>query len=122
LRDEAFLIAVNIAKRVAADIEGHSEAAKFGQPRRLSARPDGRQTALIAFWYWVTEGGKPQPGSAGLGDYQAGSLRFVLGWLCIMPFKAADPRIFLSDRAPALGIGRAMFDVGYFPPNMPPDH
>ena len=26
------------AKRTAADIEGHSEAAKFGQPRRLSAR------------------------------------------------------------------------------------
>jgi hypothetical protein len=35
-RDEAFLIAVNIAKRAAADIEGHSEAAKFSQPRRLS--------------------------------------------------------------------------------------
>ena len=34
-RDEAFLLAVNIrqaAKRAAADIEGHSEAAKFGQP------------------------------------------------------------------------------------------
>ena len=26
-----------------------------------------------------------------------------------MPFKAADPRILLSDQA--------MFDVGYFPPN-----
>jgi hypothetical protein len=44
-RDEAFLIAVNIAKlpscqaakRAAADIEGHSTAAKFGQPRRLIA-------------------------------------------------------------------------------------
>jgi hypothetical protein len=33
-RDEAFLIAVNIAKlpSVPADIEGHSIAAKFGQP------------------------------------------------------------------------------------------
>jgi hypothetical protein len=31
-RDEAFLIAVNIAKRAEADIEGHSEAAKFSQP------------------------------------------------------------------------------------------
>jgi len=34
-RDEAFLIAVNIAKpgeRAAADIEAHSEAAKFGVP------------------------------------------------------------------------------------------
>jgi hypothetical protein len=28
-----------------------------------------------------------------------------------MPFKAADPRILLSDQA--------MFDVGYFPPNTP---
>jgi hypothetical protein len=29
-----------------------------------------------------------------------------------MPFKAANPRILLPDRA--------MFDVGYFPPNTPP--
>jgi hypothetical protein len=39
-RDEAFLIAVNIAKLpsgAAADLEGHSEAAKFGQSGRLSA-------------------------------------------------------------------------------------
>ena len=38
-RDEAFLIAVNIAKLPsvpAADIEGHPEAAKFRQPGRLS--------------------------------------------------------------------------------------
>jgi hypothetical protein len=41
-RDEAFLLAVNIAKAAklaAADIEGHSPAAKFSQPGRLSARP-----------------------------------------------------------------------------------
>ena len=37
-RDEAFLIAANIAERAAADIEGHSEAAELGQPGRLSAR------------------------------------------------------------------------------------
>jgi hypothetical protein len=39
-RDEAFLIAVNIAKaakRAAADIAGHSAAAEFSQPGRLSA-------------------------------------------------------------------------------------
>ena len=38
-RDEAFLIAVNIAKlpSVPRHIEGHSAAAKFGQPGRLSA-------------------------------------------------------------------------------------
>jgi hypothetical protein len=30
------LIAANIAERAAAEIEGHSEAAKFGQPGRLS--------------------------------------------------------------------------------------
>jgi hypothetical protein len=36
-RDEAFLLAVNFAaERTVADIEGHSTAAKFGQPRRLS--------------------------------------------------------------------------------------
>ena len=29
-----------------------------------------------------------------------------------MPFKAADPRVLLSDQA--------MFDVGYLPPNTPP--
>jgi hypothetical protein len=29
-RDEAYLLAVNLAKRAAADIEGHSSAAKFG--------------------------------------------------------------------------------------------
>ena len=37
-RDEAFLIAVNVAeavKRAAADIEGHFAAAKFSQPGRL---------------------------------------------------------------------------------------
>jgi hypothetical protein len=27
------------AERAAADIEGHSTAAEYGQPRRLSARP-----------------------------------------------------------------------------------
>jgi hypothetical protein len=32
------------AQRAAADIEGHSKAVKYGQPRRLSARADGRQT------------------------------------------------------------------------------
>jgi hypothetical protein len=30
-----------------------------------------------------------------------------------MPFKAANPRILLSDQA--------MFNVDYFPPNTPPD-
>jgi hypothetical protein len=36
-RDEAFLIAVNLAKlpSVPPDIERHSEAAQFSQPRRL---------------------------------------------------------------------------------------
>jgi hypothetical protein len=53
--------------------------------------------------------GSPQPGSAGLGVYQAGSLRSASRLIEIMPFKAADPRILLS--------GQAMFDVGYFPPN-----
>jgi hypothetical protein len=41
-RDEAFLLAVKIAKlvkRATADIEGHSEAAKFSQPRRRHLRP-----------------------------------------------------------------------------------
>ena len=41
-RDEAFLIAVNIAKRAAADIEGHSAATEYGEPRRLSASVDVR--------------------------------------------------------------------------------
>jgi hypothetical protein len=38
LRDAAFLIAVNIAicRGAAANIEGHSTAAKFDKPRRLS--------------------------------------------------------------------------------------
>ena len=39
-RDEAFLYRgehCQAAKRAAADIEGHSAAAKFGQPGRLSA-------------------------------------------------------------------------------------
>src|SRR5271154_5968397 len=37
------------AKRAAADIEGHSTAAKFSQPERLRPRIDARQTAQIAF-------------------------------------------------------------------------
>jgi hypothetical protein len=68
-RDEA-----QAAKRAAADLEGHTAAAKFGQPGRLSARI-GRQAAPITLWYRTTEDGSPQPGSAGLGVYQAGSLR-----------------------------------------------
>jgi hypothetical protein len=41
-RDEAFLLAVNCqaAKRAARDIEEHSEAAKFSQPRRLRLASD----------------------------------------------------------------------------------
>jgi hypothetical protein len=61
-------------ERAATDIEGHTTTAKFNQPGRLSARI-GRQSAPIALWYRTTEGGSPQPGSAGLGVYQAGSLR-----------------------------------------------
>jgi len=57
-------------------------------------------------------GGSPQPGSAGLGDYQTGSLRSRFSVDYFMPSKAAGPRIFLPDQA--------MFDVGYFPPNTPP--
>jgi hypothetical protein len=53
-----------------------------------------------------------RPGSAGLGFYQAGGLR-CSRLIVIIPFKAADSRILLSDRA--------MFDVGYFPPTTPPE-
>jgi len=43
-------------------------------------------------------------GSAGFGFNQIGSLRFrCSGFIDVMPFKAADPRILLFDRA--------MFDV-----------
>jgi hypothetical protein len=34
------------AEHVAADIKRHSEAAKFGQPRRLSASVDGRASEM----------------------------------------------------------------------------
>ena len=44
----------------------YTEAAKFSQLGRLSARI-GRQSAPIALWYRITEGGSPQPSSAGLG-------------------------------------------------------
>jgi len=40
-----------VPSSAAADSEGHSQAAEHRQPRRLSARTGGRQTALIAFWY-----------------------------------------------------------------------
>jgi hypothetical protein len=49
-RDEAFLIAVTIAKLPSVPrqiLEGHPEAAKFGQPGRLSARI-GRQSARLS--------------------------------------------------------------------------
>jgi hypothetical protein len=36
-----------------------------------------------------------------------------------MPSKAAGPRIFLSDWI--VKLLRATFDVGYFPPNTPPE-
>jgi hypothetical protein len=43
LRDDAFLMAVNIAKlHTAADIEGHSKAAELGQPGWLRQRHIGR--------------------------------------------------------------------------------
>ncbi len=99
------------AKRAAADIEGHSAAAKFSQPRRLSAGI-GRRSAPIALWCRTTEGGSPQPGSAGLGVYQAGSLR-------------SASRLSVNHAVQGCRPAHSTFRssdvrVGYFPPNTPP--
>jgi hypothetical protein len=56
-------------------------------------------------------GGKTRPGSAGLGVYQAGSLRSAFRLLRSCRSRLPTRALFLSDRA--------MFDVGYFPPNTP---
>jgi hypothetical protein len=74
---------------------------------------DGRQTPLIAFWYSITERRKsPSRAARGSVSTRQAACGPFLGRLRIMPFKAADPRILLP--------GRAMFDVGHFPPNTPP--
>jgi cob(I)alamin adenosyltransferase len=51
----------------AADIEGHSEAAKFGQPRRLSSRGQRRLAALIRAGYREMS----QPGVLLLAGHEA---------------------------------------------------
>jgi hypothetical protein len=54
------------AKRSAADIEGHSKAAKFGQSRRLSAKADGRWSTNCSDGFHAVGGNKsPVPGTAG---------------------------------------------------------
>jgi hypothetical protein len=77
----------------------------------------------LHFGIELPRAGSPSRAARGSASSRQAACGPFLGRLCIIPFKAADPRILLSDWAArlALCISLRMFDVGYFPPNTPPD-
>jgi len=59
------LVKRQAAKHAAADIEGYSATAKFGQPGRLNTRKTGPGYAKSADWRSATPNTFPSPLSAG---------------------------------------------------------